>query len=298
MSNLDIRDLALIDALTRTCNISAAAEILGLSQPSVSIRLAKLRTHFNDALFVRTRTGMQPTPRVAELLPAIRSALGLLADIEEGAASFDPLGSNRIFRLSMTSTGQVVVIARLKNVLNRLAPKVRIEVIDFTEQTPLQLERGEVDIAMGFTTIMGSGFYQQKLFREHYVCLIRRNHARINHELTIEQFKAEGHVAVKSSGTAHWLLEKAIDDAGISRNIELWVPSFLGLADIVRTTDLLALAPVHLAQIICRDKTVRRVDVPIEIPSYDVKQYWHERYHQEPGNRWLRQVIADVIQEN
>jgi DNA-binding transcriptional LysR family regulator len=296
LTNLDIRDIELIDTLVRTNNISVTAELLGLSQPSVSIRIAKLRKHFADPLFVRTSEGMQPTPKITSLLPAIHAVINLFSEIEEGDVKFDPKTSSRVFRIGMTNTGQIVVIAKLKNALNMLAPNIRLEVVELTANSPMQLERGEIDIVMGFTKIMGPGFYQQKLFSEHYVCLVRSNHPRIKNSLSIEQFIKEDHVSVKSSGTAHWLLEKAIDDAGVTRKIALWVPSFLGLAEIVRTTDLLALAPIHLARILCRDKSVRSLDIPIQIPSYDVKQYWHERYHQESGNIWLRKIIANTMQ--
>lgn len=295
MTHLDIRDLALLDALTRTGNVSLTAEEIGLSQPSVSVRLGKLRRHFNDPLFVRTSAGMQATPRAMTLMPAVRSALNLLRGTEE-ANTFDPKTSDRIFRLSMTNTGQIVIIAKLKNALSTVAPHLRLDVVELTPQTPFHLESGEIDLAMGFTAQMGAGFYQQKLFSEYYVCMVRHDHPRIKERVSRRQFLNECHVAVKSNGTAHWLLDKALDDAGASRRIALWVPSFLGLAEIVRSTDLLALVPIHLAKILCRRGEVRYMRMPIAVPSYDVKQYWHERFHREPGNKWMREFIAKQVQ--
>jgi hypothetical protein len=34
---------------------------------------------------------------------------------------------------------------------------------------------------------------------------------------------------------------------------------------------------------------------PIPVPTFTVKQHWHARYHQDPGNRWLRGVIATLF---
>jgi hypothetical protein len=36
-------------------------------------------------------------------------------------------------------------------------------------------------------------------------------------------------------------------------------------------------------------------DCPVPIPTFTVKQRWHARYHQEPGNVWLRGIIATLF---
>ena len=62
MQMLDVRLLNVFDEIYKTRSVSRAADNLGLGQPAVSIALGKLRTHFKDPLFVRTSTGMDPTP--------------------------------------------------------------------------------------------------------------------------------------------------------------------------------------------------------------------------------------------
>jgi len=297
MRTLDVRDLSLIEALSRTGSVSATAEALGLSQPSVSLRLGKLREHFGDRLFIRTPEGMKPTPRAIALAPAVRSALALFEGTEGVEKPFDPATSDRLFRICMTNTGQMVVLARLLNRIRSLAPNVRVEVIDLDAQTPSRLAAGEADLAMGFTMDLQAGFYQQNLFTEHYVCLVRKDHPRIGSSLTKRQFLAESHVAVKTVGTSHWMIEKAMSDHGIARRIALWVPSFLGLGEIVANTELLALAPIHLATALVRDGALRHVKVPFPMDAYVVRQFWHERFHRDGGNRWLREVSMQVLGE-
>lgn len=31
------------------------------------------------------------------------------------------------------------------------------------------------------------------------------------------------------------------------------------------------------------------------IPEYTVKQFWHERFHHDLGNRWLRNAIRELL---
>jgi hypothetical protein len=33
----------------------------------------------------------------------------------------------------------------------------------------------------------------------------------------------------------------------------------------------------------------------VQLPSFQVKQHWHERYHADASNRWLRQVVAKLF---
>jgi len=36
---------------------------------------------------------------------------------------------------------------------------------------------------------------------------------------------------------------------------------------------------------------------PVKIPGFTVKQHWHSRFHQDAGNRWLREVCAKLFQQ-
>ncbi|WP_207233510.1 LysR family transcriptional regulator [Salinicola tamaricis] len=60
-------------------SVSAAAMRLGLSQPALSHKLARLRHDFGDALFVRAPRGLTPTPRAHELAPRVQQ---LVAGLE------------------------------------------------------------------------------------------------------------------------------------------------------------------------------------------------------------------------
>ena len=43
---------------------------------------------------------------------------------------------------------------------------------------------------------------------------------------------------------------------------------------------------------------LRIYDSPIRIPSFMVKQHWHSRYHDDPGNPWLRGLCAQLFAED
>ena len=243
MEELDLRLLKVFDEVYKTRSVSRAAENVGVTQPSVSIALAKLRKHFQDPLFVRTSDGMQPTPYAAELIRPVRDGLGLLDGALRHRATFDPLRSDRSFCLCMTDISQAVLLPTLLNHLKQAAPGIQLEIVPISSETPRMLESGDADLAIGFMPQLEAGFYQQKLFEQRFVCVVREDHPRVRNRLTLKQFVEEDHVVVTTSATGHWILDKALEEKRVVRKVSVRLPDFLGLASIVAATDLLVTRP-------------------------------------------------------
>jgi DNA-binding transcriptional LysR family regulator len=297
MINIDLKLLAIVNELHRTRSVSHAAENLGISHSTISMSLAKLRRHFNDPLFVRTSTGMEPTPRANELINLLKEAECLLQTALEQRAYFNPASSERTFQLCSTDIGQLRLLPLLISRLRDLAPHVRVQLRNITKETPKLLESGEADIAWGFIPPMGAGFCQQKLFRERFICAVREGHPRIKAELTLEQFQSEGHIAVTISGTGHSVVDRLLEQENIIRKVAVRVPSFLGVSSIIGTSDFLCILPEQLGLVFERSGHINLLELPFSTPSYFIRQHWHERYSQDPANKWLRGVIAELIAE-
>lgn len=295
MQSLEIRLLSVFDEIYKTRSVTRAADNLGLGQPAVSIALGKLREHFNDPLFVRTSTGMEPTPLGEELVQPIRGAIDALANALRYRTAFDPATAQRSFRICMTDISQLVLLPRLWAELRATAPGVRIEIAHLTAETAKMLEAGEADLALGFMPQLEAGFYQQSLFRQHYICMVSADHPRIRDSLSLAQFEAEEHAVVSSSGTGHLIVDREIARQNIARRVALRVPNFLGVAFVVEHTDLLVTIPTRLGEVLAGRGHFRTFPVPFELPDYAVKQHWHERYHHDPGNRWLRRLISGLL---
>jgi DNA-binding transcriptional LysR family regulator len=68
----------------------------------------------------------------------------------------------------------------------------------------------------------------------------------------------------------------------------------MGITSIVSSSDLLVVVPHRLAKAYAELVDVTILELPIEIPSFHISQYWHERFHTDPGNRWLRGLFAQL----
>lgn len=297
MQNLDTRLLQVFDEIYKTRSVSRAAEQLGLGQPVVSIALGKLRQHFGDRLFVRTSSGMEPTPLGEELVRPMRAAIDALQVALGHRTVFDPRAVQRTFRIAMTDISQIVLLPGLWARLHQVAPGVTVDVTNLSLETAHMLESGEVDLALGFMPQLDAGFYQQTLFAQRYACLASVDHPRIRGELSLEGFQAEEHAVVISSGTGHAYLERELARQGITRKVVLRVPNFLGLAFVVERTDLVVTIPTRLGEMLSQHGRFRIYPTPFTLPGYTVKQFWHERFHHDPGNRWLRSLIRELLGE-
>lgn len=293
----DVRLLNIFDQLYKTRSVHRAAEALGLTQPAVSIALGKLRRHFGDELFVRTGKGMEPTRLAEELVEPFRHALASLEAAFGYRNVFNPETSDRSFHLCMSDITQVGVLPRLWTHLSVVAPGISVEVLPRgdAETTARLLETGAADIAIGFIPQLGSGFYQQVLFRQDYVVIASASHPRIREALTIEHLKNESHAVITTVGTGYEIIDDEFARQGIRRRVALTLPSFLGAALIIERTSLLLVIPRGLAETLDAQRNFRSFPLPFRIPEFSVKQHWHERSHRDSGNQWLRARIAELI---
>lgn len=289
----ELKLLQLFDVLYTHRSVTRTAEQLGQSQPTVSIWLGRLREQLRDPLFVRTPTGMMPTPRADALIVQCREILESLRRLAAWESDFQPATAQRRFRLCMTDASHITLLPRLLAHLRTVAPGIGLEVSRIDGNTARALESGEADLALGYAPWLESGIYQQTLFPQDWVCLANSGHPRVGRQLTAKRYFAEAHIAV-AAGTGQPLLDAALKDRPV-RRVLLELPSFLGLAHILSTTDLIATLPRQIGETLALGGPVTVHACPLTIEPFDVKQHWHARYHHDAANRWLRGMLATLF---
>jgi DNA-binding transcriptional LysR family regulator len=295
LSSLDLNLLVVFDALLKDRNVTTAARRIGLSQPAMSSALGRLRRTFNDPLFVRTGQGMQPTPYAQMLGPPIQRACELVADSLEIDTSFDPGSADRAFQFYMTDIGEAVYLGKILNALAQRAPKVTVKVMRIPEHgEQAAMAAGDVDLAVGFFPDLKAGFYQQRLYLDEFVCVLRADHRLAKGQLTLKQFTEMRHAVVSTVGTGH---EPTIVRAMARHRLKpaLTIPHFMAVPVIISQTDHVVIVPGRLGRVFSSYPGIQVVPSPIRIPSFEIKQHWHERYHLDPANRWLRALVAELF---
>lgn len=296
-NKLDLNLLVIFDALMKTRSVTLAGERVGLSQSATSNSLQRLREAFNDPLFVRTPTGMQPSALAIEIEAEVRQALDRLRAVTERGLNFDPASSRRTFRLLLSDLAQMAHMASFIGLLRRDAPDVDVVNLSMPlREAKEAMADGELDIAVGFLPDLGADFHRQSLFAEHWVCVVSRNHSCVGRTLTQEDYLRAAHLAYRPPASIHAsldpLLEAQFSGRGVTRRVVLSVPYTSGMGSIVAASDLILTAPQGLAMSMARMMAVNVVPLPFDLPPIDLSIQWHDRMHRDPGNRWFRQTFA------
>jgi len=79
---MNLRQLKIVEAVSRNFNLTAAAEVLHMSQPAASLQLRHLEEEFGFKFFERNNHGMELTEQGREFLDAIRPVLQSIERIE------------------------------------------------------------------------------------------------------------------------------------------------------------------------------------------------------------------------
>jgi DNA-binding transcriptional LysR family regulator len=290
---LDLNLLVVFHQLLLKRRVSAVAQALGMSQPAVSSALGRLRAALGDELFLRTQGGMEPTPYALQLAQPVAEALDGLQQALNVRAAFEASSSSRSFTLAMNDVGEMYFLPVLVDALARLAPGVTLQVLSVTEASLKEdMASGRIDLALGLLPQLQAGFFQQALFRQKYVCLLRAGHAlAARKSLSLQTYTEAEHVRIVAAGTGHGSLDLALEKKKLRRRFRLTLPHYVALGDVLQHSDLIATVPERFADRIVGPFSLVKRDLPVAVDDSAIHQFWHGRLHRDPGHQWLRQCV-------
>jgi len=294
LRNIDLNLLRTLSVLLAEHNVSRAAERLHLSQPSVSVQLAKLRDLFKDPLLLPGPRGMRPTARAESLREPLAVALEALNEVMSPLEPFDPSSANLTWKIAATDYSEMTVLLPALPALRQLAPDARLSVVQLAPRLiGRQCENGEVDLAFHTADEAPEGLRRKTLFKERYVLAGRPEHPRLRRRLTVEQFCRLDHVVVSPDGGGFaGVTDTVLAQAGLQRRVMLSVPHFTFVRDALLRTDLVAMLP---ARLLASDLGLKVVQAPVGVPGYEMVLLWHERLHRDPSHQWLRERFGSAI---
>jgi DNA-binding transcriptional LysR family regulator len=296
LQDIDLNLLVLFNQLLVERRVSKVADNLGLTQPAVSNALARLRKLLGDELFLRTPSGMEPTPFAEQLAESVTYALGMIHSALNQRSSFDPARSTRSFTVGMTDIGEIYFLPTLMDRLRQQAPGVSLSTVrNAAVNLKDEMEAGKVDLAIGLLPQLKGGFFQRRLFRQRYVCLFRQGHRLDKKKISLAEFSAVEHLVVVSPGTGHGKVDEMLERSGIARRVRLTVPHYVAIGHILQATDLVATVPERLAQRMTDPFGLTYVTHPAKLPEMAINVFWHAKFHRGPDNQWLRTLVFETF---
>ena len=287
--------LVTLDALLQEKNVTRAARRLGVTQPSVSAALSRLRRHFGDELLRRTGSRYELTS-LAELL-ATQTAPALLGvqRVLEVAPSFDPSTSEREFTLMMSDYATTVFADSLAGFVAEQAPGVRLTI---KEVNAFAVTHATETLRSVDGILLPHGFIHDvpadTLWEDTWVCMVAGDNVAVGDSVTLEQLQRMPWVVSYNNATAYTPAVQQLRTIGVEPDIRVVTESFLALPFLVAGTDRIALVQARLAERLRKSADVRTLSCPWEVNPLVEAFWWHPAMHDDPAHAWLRASLREA----
>jgi len=256
MSDIDLDDIRRLDGglllvfreLLRHGRTTEAAQRLGLSQPAISHALSRLRSVFNDPLFIRRPHGLEPTLRAREIAPKIDSMIDLISQAIAREPSFEPSRSSRRFHIAAPEFVTALMGSRLVKAFAKSAPHASFTIRSLSQDAASDaLKRGEIDVALGRFGPVPAGLTSAVLFVDRYCVAARRGNPHLKDRLTYKDWLALDHVFATARPEVY---QDPEERERLREDIDIvaTVPNWLAALVIAAATDAVATCPLRLAR--------------------------------------------------
>lgn len=287
--NVDLAALKTLKLVHELSSLSLAARQLDVDQSSVSYTLKRLRTVFDDPLFVRGKNGIVATDRCEQIVSQIDDVIDGFERMMRPRI-FDPAVDEFEAVISLSHAGLAVLMTRLVRDLRRTAPGVRLRFVQSRASAYEALEAGSCDLLIRPMPQEVLPFRRRHLMRDRFVCLVDRN-GPLAGGMTLEQYAQARHILISFEGLYRPAWFERLSQLGKPPEIVLDLASTSEIGDFIAGTDLVATVTEELARL-CSDR-VAKVQAPVNAYQ-DIYLFWSERTHDAENLKWLRNRIAEM----
>ena len=150
----------------------------------------------------------------------------------------------------------------------------------------MDLETGVIDETMGPEVRV------QKLFRDRLVGVVRAGHPLARGEVRLLRYAGGRHVSVSRRGGSQRLIEEALAEHELERDVAVIVGGFGAAVALARNSDLIATVPErHTGNL---RSGMHSFPLPFPTPEFTVSMLWHPRLDADFTHRWLRGIVSEV----
>ncbi len=296
-NNTDLNLLNVFRLMIEMRSVSKVANKVGVSQSALSHTLKKLRAQFEDPLFHKTASGMEPSQRALEIYQAIKDPLESLTSALQVVQAFEPKQSEHTFVLGTSDYFEKLLLTPIVQYLSTEAPSIKLRCVNY-DDLQLNKELINVDLVFGSYKNPPENLYKQTLWQDKFVTVVVKDHSRIiKDKITLKQFINEKHILISPTGSGTSLVDNELAKLGLKRNIALTSRIFNTPVEIIENSEMITTMPERLAKHSAKQEKVRFLQPPISMQSFDMNMLWGPLKHKDPAHQWLRQIILAIAKK-
>lgn len=292
ISRTDLNLFVVFEAIYSQGGVTRAAEVLHLTQPTISHALGRLRDRVGDPLFVRHGQRLVPTPLADRMIGPTREALKLFQRTLGELDGFDPLTAEMQFSIGMRALMEASFFLPLVRLLNSAAPRVMVSSAPLDRRRiEADLSAGELSAAIDIFLPLGEDIRREHLSTSRTVVVARQGHPQVVGQITLEDYLALDHIVVTSRRRGAGPEDIALSREGLGRRVVARCQNIQTAMRAVAASDLV----LTIADNFARRENMwfdnQIVAAPFDTPRVDAFLYWHANSDADPANRWLRDMI-------
>lgn len=299
LARLDLGLLVLFEALAAECNVTRAAARVGMTQPSASKGLDRLRHLFQDELFIRTSRGIRPTARALELEVPVRQALLAVRNAVSRPTPFNPAEASGVIRVAMSDAAEFLLLPPLIRRLAKEAPGVALRARPLDKETAFEaLDSGKLDGIVGVFGKLPKRYDRRVLWNERFVCVLRGRGDEKRERLTLKSFARKPHVLVSLRDDARGFVDEVLARHGLTRRVIATVGRFMIVPYLIEGTDCVATLPSRMARRVVEGTRCNLVEPPFKMQPWQEALIWHRGTERTPLLSWFRSVMTECAPDD
>lgn len=297
LHGIDLNLLVAFDALMAERSVTRAAKRIGRTQPAMSAALARLRSLFDDELFVRGKGSLQPTQRAVDLAEPIGKALRDIGQTLGFAQAFDPAASTITLNVAMQEHAAFKLLPGLLKCLHEQAPATKLNVLAYRARDDAidMLDGGQADVAIGVPPSSAPGrIFVQPLFEEPFVCVVRKDHPVVGKSLDLATYLSLEHLLVSPEGDRFGHTDTVLAKDGLKRSLGVTISQMYPAPALIAGSDLIATLMLGVVELSGWRDQLETLQPPVALEPCAYVMTWHRRNDAHPAQQWLRKCIENA----
>ncbi len=267
LKKFDLNLLVIFECIYQHLSISKAAETLYITPSAVSQSLQRLRTQFNDPLFIRSGKGITPTVTGINLHYHLENNLSSLEQ------TINIMNQSSLKKKFIIYSPQLLITKQLLKLIKYLGknPQVEIEHHDIlaTEEPPEDLlAYRKADIVLSMTPISNRSIVCTHLYKVECVLVCSENHPRLRESASVEELLEETFThLIAADDAAVKEHQTFLDHVLAERTIGFKSKSLITIANTISVTDLIGFLPKVIVTYYQSTVKLRTISTPFSIPA-------------------------------
>ncbi|PCE29784.1 LysR family transcriptional regulator [Burkholderia ubonensis] len=302
LRQLDLQDVMVFLCLYEHKSARRTAEVLSISQPTVSYCLKRLRNCFHDVLFDVDHGSLVATSKAEAIEPYLRNVIDAVnhcADMDDDQVA---AAAHRVIRVCAPEYFELLLLPGVLESFMKRGRETSLIVERLGRELPVErLLAGEIDFATGF----GPGYHRlhpdlqwESVLSDTFVCLTASRKLAPTTRVTLDEFCDMHHVFPTPWISERNMIDGWLEKLGRSRNIVARANTYQACLNIVSRLPVVLTLPQRLIPYLSIPPSVQICDVPLGFPTFTLDVIWATQMEKNHDIRSMRMLFKDLASAN